>query len=174
MDERLDGFDAFVRSRTAGLLRFGYLLTGDQHAAEDLVQSALMRVGRRWNQLRSREYPDAYVRTTMYRLAVTGWRARRVREVLTRSPPDLGNPPTLQDDVDLRLLLQRALLELPVGQRTVLVLRYFEDWTEAETARAMGVSVGTVKSQAHRALAALRANSAELSSAIAAEAESNV
>jgi RNA polymerase sigma factor (sigma-70 family) len=97
-----------------------------------------------------------------------------VREVLTRSPPDLGNPPTLQDDVDLRLLLQRALLELPVGQRTVLVLRYFEDWTEAETARAMGVSVGTVKSQAHRALAALRANSAELSSAIAAEAESNV
>lgn len=151
----LDGdgeFAAFAAFRYAGLVRAGYLLTGDRWAAEDLVQSALLRAYPAW-QRGVPDHPEAYVRKIMVRLAMRAGRRKRLREV----PLDAGADRALDgpDPVDHQVLRQ-ALMSLTVTQRAVLVLRYFEGLTEAETAHALGCSVGTVKSRASRALAALR------------------
>ncbi|MFI5841023.1 SigE family RNA polymerase sigma factor [Catenuloplanes sp. NPDC051500] len=146
------GFNEFVRSRTPALLRAAYLLTGDQHLAEDLVQSALARTHRAWRRLDQVGNAEAYTRKIMYHLQVSWWRRRRVAEVL---PGDLPERPH-HDDSALRMTLRAALLTLPPRQRAVIVLRFFEDHTEAETAHLLGVTVGTVKSQTSKALAKLR------------------
>jgi RNA polymerase sigma-70 factor (sigma-E family) len=152
--EALDQFADFVTVRSPSLMRMAWALTGDQHAAEDLLQSALAKTARRWRHVR--ESPEAYVRKAMYHEQVSRWRSPRWRrERVTGVLPEqsVGD---LSGEVDLRVSLEQALLALPPRVRAVLVLRYFEDLPEAEVARIMGCPVGTVRSQTHRALARLR------------------
>nr|WP_051110419.1 SigE family RNA polymerase sigma factor [Longispora albida] len=156
-----DEFDEFVRTRTPALLRAAYLLTGDQHLAEDLVQSALARAHRSWKKLHAVGNAEAYTRKTMYHLQISWWRKRRVAESLPGEMPDRGRA----DDTDpaaLKITVRQALLKLTDKQRAVLVLRYFEDHTEAETAELLGIALGTVKSQTAKALARLRSVAPEL------------
>jgi RNA polymerase sigma-70 factor (sigma-E family) len=156
MDAREADYAHFVRSRTPALLRSAYLLTGDQHLAEDLVQEALARTHRAWHRLERPENAEAYTRTVMYHAHVSIWRRPKVAEVL---PGDLDPEPAGDDpaeDAVQRLTLRRALLALTAKQRAVIVLRYFEDRTEAEAAQLLGVSVSTVKTQNGRALDRLR------------------
>ena len=147
------GFAEFVAARSPALLRTAYLLTGDWAAGEDLLQTTLEQCWRRWGRLRGN--PEAYVRQAMLRTFLS-WRRRRwTGEVPTQELPEVG-----VDDatgaVDDRDRVWQALLRLPRRQRAVVVLRYFDDLSESETAHALGISVGTVKSQASKALASLR------------------
>jgi RNA polymerase sigma-70 factor (sigma-E family) len=148
-------FDAFVRARTMGLLRYGYALTGSQHDAADLVQEALARLGASWNRVRNRSDPEGYVRTTMARLHVSWWRRRR-RERLVGTVPDVPYTDTGLAGVDGHHGLWQTLATLPPRQRAVLVLRYYEQRSDEEIAEVLGVSRGTVRSQAFRGLEKLR------------------
>ena len=145
------GFEEFVVARRGALLRTAYLLTGDPHDAEDLVQVALVKCVPQWHRIAHQ--PEPYVRTVLARESISRWRRRRWREVLTAVEDE---PLAFGPDVDERLALRTALLRLAPRQRAVIVLRYFEDLTEAQTAKALGVGVGTVKSQARDGLARLR------------------
>jgi RNA polymerase sigma-70 factor (sigma-E family) len=146
-----EGFRTFVEQRYASLLRTAYLLTGATHAAEDLLQSALLASMSRWRRM---DHPEAYVRRVMVNQLVSRQRRRRLVEVLTAVLPERPGPePT---EPGLRDEMWQALRQLPVGMRAVLVLRYWEDLSEAQTAEALNCSVGTVKSQASRGLARLR------------------
>jgi len=161
------GFEAFVQSRTPALLRSAYLLTGDQHLAEDLVQSALVRTHRAWSRVSALGNAEAYTRKAMYHLQISWWRRRRVAEsfpddALQRAAPAA---PDHAEQTALRLSLRTALGQLPPRQRAVVVLRFFDDLTEAQAAEVLGVTVGTIKSQTVRALARLRAVAPELSDA---------
>jgi RNA polymerase sigma-70 factor, sigma-E family len=155
-------YDEFVRSRTPALLRLAYLLTGDQHLAEDLVQTALARTHQAWNRLRAVGNAEAYTRRTMYHLQVSWWRRPRVAESRLAEVPERIDPTDPSDRVAMRATLRQALLRLTASQRAVLVLRFYEDRSEAETAEILGVSVGTVKSQTARALERIRAAAPEL------------
>jgi RNA polymerase sigma-70 factor (sigma-E family) len=156
-------FDAFVRARTPALLRAAYLLTGDQYLAEDLVQTALARTHRSWKRLYTAGNAEAYARKTMYHLQVSFWRRRRVAESLQGQLPERPTGPDDTDVAAVRLTLQQVLRRLTDRQRAVLVLRFFEDYPERETAELLGVSIGTVKSQTSKALARLREVAPELS-----------
>jgi RNA polymerase sigma-70 factor (sigma-E family) len=153
-------FEQFVTANGPRLLRTAVLLTGDHGHAEDLVQVTLERVARRWGRLDG--VPEAYARVVLARLATDRWRRlrSRVAEVLVE-PPATGLYDTAERVV-IRQALIRALSLLTPRQRAVLVLRFFEDYTEAQTAQALGVSVGTVKSTTSRATARLRAIVPEL------------
>ena len=142
-------FEEFVVARRNALLRTAYLLTGDHHDAEDLVQSALIKVVPKWARIKDR--PEPYVRQVLARESVTRWRRRRWREVTTDVVPE-----TMHHDSTDRIALLEDLRRLSPRQRAVLVLRYFDDLSEADTAAALGISVGTVKSHVHDALARLR------------------
>ncbi|MBO0869561.1 MAG: SigE family RNA polymerase sigma factor [Micromonosporaceae bacterium] len=149
-------FAEFVAARYARLVRTGYLLTGDRGHAEDLVQQALLKTFRSWHRLEAEANAEAYTRTTMLRMAL-GWRRRRWNgEVPTGALPEAASADH-SSTVDTAEVVRRALAGLPPGQRAVLVLRYFEDLSEAEIAETLGCSPGTVKSRCSRALAALRA-----------------
>ncbi|MFE0508681.1 SigE family RNA polymerase sigma factor [Streptomyces sp. NPDC058964] len=154
-------FRDFVDARWSALLRLANLLTGgDRHEAEDLVQIALMKALGRWRHI---EDPEGYVRKVMYRQQISRWRLRRPhREATFAAPPeDLG----IADGTaaaDLRITVGQALARLTPRQRTMLVLRYFEDLSETEVASALGCSVGTVRSTTHRSLARLRSLAPEL------------
>jgi RNA polymerase sigma-70 factor (sigma-E family) len=154
-------FDAFVVARTPALSRTAFLLTGDAHLAEDLVQTALFKAAKAWHRIDGD--PEPYVRRILYTQNVSWWRARRHREVSLGSY-DAPTPPS--DDADVRLTLEQALSRLTSRQRTVLVLRYFEDLTEVEAGRALGIGSGTVKSIARQALTRLRTLAPELSELI--------
>lgn len=143
-------FEEFVTARSAALLRTAYLLTGNHQDAEDLVQTALIKAVPRWGRVREHE---PYVRRILVHESVSRWRRRRWRETITGSLPELGN---VGADVDTRLVLGQALGRLAPRQRAVIVLRYFDDLTETQTADLLQISVGTVKSQARDALARLR------------------
>jgi RNA polymerase sigma-70 factor (sigma-E family) len=150
-----EGFTQFVLESYATLLRRAFLLVGDHSRAEDLVQTSLISVYPRWQRVKD---PAAYLRTVMVRTAM-GWRKRRWTAELPTDPlPDLVSAPDRADDVALADVVRRALMSLTPDQRAVVVLRYFEDCSEAETAKALGCSVGTVKSRAARAFATLRAS----------------
>jgi RNA polymerase sigma-70 factor (sigma-E family) len=151
-----DVFRGFVVARQNALLRTAYLLTGDQGLAEDLVQTALEKTLRRWSGVGEPTSLEAYVRRVMYREQVTHWRRRRVVEMPSAELPEWRLETRASDTVEDRLVLQRALMSIGRRQRTVLVLRYFEDLSEQQVADALGLSLGTVKSQAHRGLARLR------------------
>ena len=158
LDAREADYAHFVRTRTHALLRSAYLLTGDQHLAEDLVQEALARTHRAWTRLERPENAEAYVRKAMYHAQVSFWRRPRVAEVL---PGEIEPEAALRTDDPAestvrRLTLRRALLSLSAKQRAVIVLRFLEDHTEAEAAHLLGVSVSTVKTQTGRALERLR------------------
>ncbi|SNS50770.1 SigE family RNA polymerase sigma factor [Actinoplanes regularis] len=163
MDELTADFDAFVHSRTPALLRSAYLLTGDQHLAEDLVQSALGQTHRAWRNLHATGNAEAYARKTMYHLQVSRWRRRRVVEWFSGDVPD--RPGVQSDHAEhtvLRLSMLTALSRLTAKQRAVIVLRFYDDLTEAQAAETLGVSVGTVKSQTSKALERLRLLAPEL------------
>jgi RNA polymerase sigma-70 factor (sigma-E family) len=145
-------FEAFVDARRDALLRTAYLLTGDHHDAEDLVQTTLLKVVPKWTRIGDR--PEHYVRKVLARESVNRWRRRRWREVSTPMLPDMLQPDG-PDTVD-RMTLLEDLRRLSPRQRAVLVLRYFDDLSEADTAAALGISVGTVKSHTRDALAHLR------------------
>ena len=147
-------FEAFVEASGHRLLRTAYLLVGDLHAAEDLLQTALERTARRWTRIAG--VPEAYARTTIANLATDRWRRRRARPPEVFIDPPEGIDADFATDVVVRDALIRALNQLTRRQRAVLVLRYFDDLTEPETAAALGISVGTVKSSASRALDRLR------------------
>jgi RNA polymerase sigma-70 factor (sigma-E family) len=145
-------FREFVAVRSAALLRTAYLLTGQREAAEDLLQTSLAKAANRWSRL---EQPEAYVRKIMYHQQVSRWRLRSYgREQSTDAVPEIAGP---QEDAELRLSLAAALRQLAARQRAVLVLRYLDDLPESEVAQLLGISVGTVRSTTHRALAKLRA-----------------
>ncbi|MGW0596443.1 SigE family RNA polymerase sigma factor [Streptomyces sp. NPDC002776] len=162
------GFREFVENRSSALLRTAVLLSGgDRHAGEDLLQNALIRAAGRWHRI---EEPEAYVRQILYRQQISRWRLKwRRRELSVAEPPDTGARPDDSAAADLRLVLRGALARLTPRQRTVLVLRYFEDLPEAEVAALLGCSVGTVRSTTHRSLARLRTLAPELAALTAAE-----
>jgi RNA polymerase sigma-70 factor (sigma-E family) len=145
-----DEFAEFVAGALPRLLRFGHALTGNPAAAEDLVQTALGRSLRAWRARRIDD-PHAYVRKTMVNAYASSWR-RRMAEVVTSDP--VARMPSMDEAlrVDDRDAVWRALSALPPRQRTVIVLRYYEDLSEQQIAAVMGTSAGTVKSQAARAL----------------------
>jgi RNA polymerase sigma-70 factor (sigma-E family) len=150
-------FSEFVRYRTPALLRTAFLLTGDRHLAEDLVQDALARTHRAARRLGDDGHFEAYTRTAMYHLHVSRWRRRRFTETLPGELADRVHPDgDHADRTDLKLALHEALGRLTRRQRAVLVLRYFEDRSEAEAAQLLSCSVGTIKSQTSKALARLR------------------
>jgi RNA polymerase sigma-70 factor (sigma-E family) len=158
MGVRVDpSFDAFVADRSTALLRTAYLLTGDRGYAEDLLQTALLRVFRHWS--RAREAPEAYARQVLVNLSRDRLRRmfRRPRETALPADPELlrGTDSGIDRATERRVMV-RALAELPVRQREVLVLRFFADLTVEQTATALGCSTGTVKSYTSRALARLR------------------
>ena len=153
-----EGFRHFVIARSPGLVRAAWLLTGDAATAEDLVQTALAKVWSRWTQVVRQDAPEAYVRRVMMSTFLT-WNRRRWRgEVAFDVVPDTIQASNDLHEVELRLSVSRALRELPRRQRAVIVLRYFEDLTEVQVARALNCSVGTVKSQNAKAIARLRTN----------------
>jgi RNA polymerase sigma-70 factor (sigma-E family) len=146
------GFDEFVATRSQALLRTAYLLTGDHGLAEDLLQTALAKSWFAWARIDGP--PEPYVRRVLATTYATWWRRRWRGERPTGDLPD--RPAAAGRSVEDRDALWRALATLPRRQRAVVVLRYWEDLSEAETAAALGVSTGTVKSQASKALATLR------------------
>jgi RNA polymerase sigma-70 factor (sigma-E family) len=149
------GFEEFVAARGQRLLRVAWLLTGDAHLAEDLLQTVLARIWPKWGQIAG-ENPEAYVRKALVHTHASWWRRRWRGEVPHGEMPDraaVGDP---YEGVELEQTLAAAVRALPVRQRAVVVLRYFEDLTVMETAEVLGCSEGTVKSQASKALRSLR------------------
>ncbi|ELP64836.1 SigE family RNA polymerase sigma factor [Streptomyces turgidiscabies] len=158
---RDEEFQAFVIGRWPRLLRTAFLLTGEQHAAEDLVQSTLEQVYVAWRRVGSADDPEAYVRRVMinaharkHRRRLKEFLAPKDDEGLAHELPDSGDHIARADD---RGALLKALAQLPPRQREAVVLRYWEDLTETQTAQAMGCSVGAVKSNTAKGIAKLRA-----------------
>lgn len=145
-------FDEYVAARSPYLLRIAYLLTRNRASAQDLLQEAFLKSWFAWSRISD---PESYVRRVLVTTYVSGLRRRWRTEFPSASLPDPGTPDA-SDAVGQRLVLWEALGRLPRRQRALVVLRYFADLTEAQTADALGVSVGTVKSQTSRALAKLR------------------
>ena len=157
MDEQArEQFRSYVAARSPALLRTAYVLTGNRADAEDLLQTALAKTYLAWDRIREREAVDGYVRRVMVNTQTSWWRRRKVDERPTDELPDGAAGRDATDDLDLHDALWTALAGLPKRQRAMVVLRYYEDLSEAETARVMGVSVGTVKSTTSRALTRLR------------------
>lgn len=154
--EEPDGFREFVAARSAALVRSAWLLTGDEAAAQDLVQTALVKTWTRWSRIVRQDAPEAYVRRVMMSTFLSWTRRLSRRELLVELVPERADPRDDVADVELRSPVHRALCALPPRQRAVIVLRYFDDLTEAQTATVLGCSVGTVKSQNAKALAKLR------------------
>ena len=155
-------FDAYVRGRWHPLLRTAMLLTGDPASAEDLVQETLIRAAAHWDRI-DQGSADAYVRRILYNRSVDRWRWRRRQpDPVDTGPADHGTSPDHSDAVDTRLSLDAALRRLTPRQRAVLVLRFYEDRTEAATAEILGCSVNTVKSQTRHALTRIRELTPEL------------
>ena len=154
-DTARESFRSYVAARSPALLRTAYLLTGNRTDAEDLLQTALAKTYLAWDRIRDREALDGYVRRVMVNTQTSWWRRRKVDAFVT---DDLPEPPSRDAtaDLDLHDALWTALASLSMRQRAMVVLRYYEDLSEAETARVMGVSVGTVKSTTSRALVTLR------------------
>ena len=159
MDDSRDcAYADFVRDRSHALLRSAFLLTGDQHLAEDLVQEALARTHRAWSRLERPSNAEAYARKVMYHAQVSIWRRPKVAESLPGEGLELhgGSTDDPAEATVRRVTLQRALLALSPKQRAVIVLRYYEDLSEAQIADVLGVTPGTVKSQSSKAMATLR------------------
>jgi RNA polymerase sigma-70 factor (sigma-E family) len=160
--DRYEGFEPFVHARAQALARYAYLLVYDAQLAEDLVQQAMTELANRWPRLRDGN-PEAYARKVILNAAAGRARRRKVvREDTTDAVPDTASIADAAADLDLQLALDAVLAGLPPRQRAVLVLRFYEDLSEAETAAQLRVSIGTVKSQTHHALSRLRAFAPDL------------
>lgn len=167
-----DEFSAYVAARQRALLRIAFLLTGDHHAAEDLVQTALARTYLAWSGIRDKAALDGYVRRAMINEHTSWWRrAWRRAERTTDTVPERPSGDATAEIVE-RDEVWELVQSLAPRQRAAVVLRFYEDLSEVETAEALGCSVGTVKSQTSRALKTLRTRmaGAQLSSAPAGEA----
>jgi RNA polymerase sigma-70 factor (sigma-E family) len=149
------GFHDYVTARSRSLLRSAYLLTGNRADAEDLVQSALAKTYLAWDRIEDRGALDGYVRRAMVNTHISWWRRRRLEEYPTDEVPDQAVADH-SGTSDLQDTLRRAVDRLPQRMRAAVVLRYFEDMSEAEVADVLGVSLGTVKSTVSRAVAKLR------------------
>ena len=166
-----EAFDVYVRERWVPLLRTAPLLTGDRHAAADLVQETLVRAAQHWSRVEPAT-ADAYVRRILYTRSVDAWRWRRHQP----DPVDIASHPEpvegvteSPDAVAARLTLAGALSRLTPRQRAVLVARFYEDRTEVDAARVLGCSVSTVKSQTRHALERLRVLAPELAATFGRE-----
>jgi RNA polymerase sigma-70 factor (sigma-E family) len=149
-------FTAYLEARQQRLLRTAYLLTGDQHQAEDLLQTSLAKLYLAWDKVRDRGAVDAYVRRIMVNENNSLWRRGwKRREAPTDVVPETSPVHDAYDE-GLGAAVWAVVATLPRRARAVVVLRYYEQLSEAETAEVLGISVGTVKSQTSRALAALR------------------
>jgi len=148
-------FREYVTSRSGSLLRMAYLLTRNRADAEDLVQAALAKTFQAWDRIEDRGAVDGYVRRAMVNTHISWWRRRRVEEYPTDEIPD---QPVVDHagDSEMQDALRRAVERLPQRMRAAVVLRYYEDMSEAEIADVLGVSLGTVKSTVSRAVAKLR------------------
>ncbi|MFD5076828.1 SigE family RNA polymerase sigma factor [Streptomyces sp. NPDC058371] len=168
--EAQESFREFVANRSSALLKTAVLLSGgDRHAAEDLLQNALIKAAGRWHRI---DEPEAYVRQILYRQQVSRWRLKWPRrELSVAEPPEASAAADASAAAELRVVMRGALARLTARQRTVLVLRYFEDLPEADVARLLSCSVGTVRSTTHRSLARLRALAPELASLGPADVE---
>jgi RNA polymerase sigma-70 factor (sigma-E family) len=157
MSADVEGYREFVAARLDSLRRTAYLLCGDWHTADDLVSTTLTKLFRHWHRVSAMDDPDAYTRRTLLRAWLDErrrpWRREAARDVLPDRAADQNGPDGLAD----RLTILALLAELPPRRRAVLVLRYFCDLSVEETARELDCSTGTVKSQAARAIQALRA-----------------
>ena len=157
MDSRArEDFRSYVAARSPALLRSAYLLTGSRADAEDLLQTALAKTYLAWDRIQEREAVDGYVRRVLVNTQTSWWRRRKVDEYPTEHLPEGPAGRDAAADLDLHDALWTALATLPRRQRAMVVLRYYEDLSEADTAQVMGVSVGTVKSTTSRALVKLR------------------
>jgi RNA polymerase sigma-70 factor (sigma-E family) len=160
MTEAAD-FDEFVHGRGRALLRFAYVLSGDAHLAEDLVQEVLARVHRRWDKITTMDHPEAYVRAAIVRQFLS-WRRRRAStEAILSEVPEPAGLDEPQQRVLARDQMWRLLAGLPRAQRAVLVLRFYCDLPDDEIATVLGRAESTVRSQASRALARMRTMMAE-------------
>ncbi len=151
-----ENFTAYVRDRGDHHLRVALLLTGDWHAAEDLVQASLVKLYRVWPRIGSGTGPDAYLRRIMVNTHRSWWRARWRRETPAETMPERRSGDDIADCQALGALVRQALAGLPRQQRAVLVLRYWEDLPEAEVAALLDCSAGAVKTHAHRGLKRMR------------------
>jgi RNA polymerase sigma-70 factor (sigma-E family) len=156
MSGRAEEFHAFVGDRASPLHRTAYLLCGDWHLAQDVVQETLVKAYRNWTRVRRADNPDAYVRRILINEVRDRWR-RRDKTVPVAYFPDEPALADSADEIARRERLRQALLELPTQQRATVVLRYLEGMSQAETAKILGCSEGTVKSHSSRGLASLRA-----------------
>ena len=161
-------FGRWAQERQVALLRTAVLLTGDRGRAEDLVQEALTQVALRWRRLAD-GHPDAYARQVIVRRNISWWRKHR-REVVIDLYDGAVTVDGPEEAAGRRLMVDRALDALTARQRTVVVLRYYEDLTERDAAAVLGVSVGTVKSQTHLALRRPRQAAPELASLLEEDA----
>ncbi|WP_067491214.1 SigE family RNA polymerase sigma factor [Actinomadura hibisca] len=157
MDDSGATYEQFVTTRAHALLRYGYVLTGDPDDAADLVQEGLVRLRAAWPKVVNKDDPEGYLRTIMARQHVSLWRRRR-RERLVDDVPERHYQDAGLERAERDPRLWAALAALPRRQRAVLVLRYYEDMADEEIARVLGISRGTVRSQAARALDKLRAD----------------
>ena len=166
MSDRYAGYTEFVDARGRALLRTACLLTGDRVEAEDALQDALVKAAMKWPRINRDGNPEPYVRQILYTVTIDRWRWRS-----RRAPENLGithDRASTEDtgsDADRRVIVSAALARLTARQRQVLVLRFYEDLTEAQTAHAMRCSVSTVKSQTRLALQRLRELAPELADA---------
>jgi RNA polymerase sigma-70 factor (sigma-E family) len=148
-----DEFTQFVHSAWPGLFRTAYLLVGDHSLAEDLVQTAMVKTYTAWSSVRDLHAAPGFARTTLVNTAASWFRKRSWRNEV---PTDTVPEDHLETDHSLRPTVLDALARLPPRQRAVVVLRYYDDYSVADTARALSVSEGTVKSQTSKALETLR------------------
>jgi RNA polymerase sigma-70 factor (sigma-E family) len=152
-------FRAFVAARSPSLLWFAHVLTGDPHTAEDVVQTALARTASGWSRVRRKDNPEGHVRRAIVTTHLNALRRRpwreQPRDFITNDADD-ADAARPEHDLDERDAMWSALSELPPKQRAVLVLRYYEDLSEADIAEVLGCSRGTVKSQAAKGLSRLR------------------
>ena len=151
-------FDEFLNRRSAELLRFAFVISGDRDAAEDAVQAALVRTYATWSRVR-KDDAFAYARRVLVNYVTDRWR-RRLREYATGDIPELRAGTDLADEVVLRQWLIGALASLTIRERAVIIMRYLFDLPEATVARDLGITLGTVKSTSSRALAKLRVSAA--------------
>jgi RNA polymerase sigma-70 factor (sigma-E family) len=156
VDAEAEGFAQFVEARQRALQRTAWLLTGDWGLAEDLVQTALVRSWPRWERIRRRDDPEIYVRRAMVN-SWASWRRRRWwGELPSGDVPDGQAVEDVATEVAVRITVQDALRSLTARQRAVLVLRVFDDLSEAQVAQVLDCAVGTVKSTLAHAMARLR------------------
>ncbi|NJP93958.1 SigE family RNA polymerase sigma factor [Nonomuraea sp. FMUSA5-5] len=153
-----DEFREYVTARGPALLRAAHQLTGHPLDAEDLLQSALTKTYQAWERIEDRGALDGYVRRAMVNINISQWRRRKLEEYPSDELPEraVAGDPAGSSSSEVHEALEQALRELPERMRAAIVLRYYEDMTEPEIAKTLGISVGTVKSTVSRAMAKLR------------------